>query len=194
MVENMATIVDWYGPFGGQGTTAISAASAAAKKDFGPGLYIAVGHSQRVRRGPVTLLYAGISADLATRVTPGHETLSKLSISTLWLGEIGTAGIPGRRAKRTDPHLDTVEWMTAYFLRVPYNDRKRVNPPPLSAVVLNRWWKPDYETPVERPVARWADVIEWNAINRTANLCWFGKRPKVVPLDDRGERIRRAAE
>ncbi len=101
--------------------------------------------------------------------------------------------MPGRRAKRTNPHLDIVEWMTAYFLRISFNDRKRVNPPTTQAVILNRWWDTDYETVVERPVARWVDVIEWNPLKNTANLCWFGRTGKVIALDRNAKMIRRPA-
>ena len=192
MPENMATIVDWYGPYNSTTSTpAMVRAQAAAQKDYGRGLYVAIGHGKELRPGPLKLLYVGISENLGTRLGSGHSTLAGLSISSMWLGEIGTAGIPGRRLKRTDPHLDTVEWMTAHFLRVPHNERKTVNPPPLSAVVLNRWWGIDYETSMDRPVARWADVIEWNSTNGTANLCWFGSRAKVIALDGSGVKVRR---
>lgn len=182
MADNIATIVDWYGPY-----KDVAAARSAARSDYAAGLYVAIGHGEQKRRGPVEMLYVGISDNLVDRIGPAHATLSKLSISGLWLGEIATAGIPGRRQKRTDPHLDIVEWMTAYFLHVPFNARKVINPPNLSAVVLNRWWKIDYETACDRPVRRWADVIEWNTTSEIANLCWFGTKPRVVRLNKDGK-------
>ncbi len=190
MADSMATVVDWYGPYTGAGGGAVRSAQAAAAVDYGPGLYLAIGHGETLRRGPLTMLYMGISSNIASRVTPQHTTLASLSISSIWLGEIGSAGIPGRRAKRTNPNLDIVEWMSAYFLRIPYNDKKRVNPPWTSAVILNRWWQPDYNTPASRPVARWADVIEWDLSKQTANLVWFGRNGKVVSLDHTGKVIR----
>lgn len=180
----MASIVDWSGPYTSQaGKTAIAVAQAAARSDYGAGLYAAIGHGGAVRRGQHELLYVGIAKELHTRLIPQHHILGGLSISAIWLGEVATAGIPGRRAKRVDPHLDTVEWMIAYFLKTPFNDRKRANPPPLSSIVLNRWWQKDYETPNVRPVDRWADVIEWDHWRRSGNLCWFGPKSRVEACD-----------
>lgn len=190
MADNIASIVDWYGPYTPQaGKGAIAVAQAAAKSDYGAGLYAAIGHGQSVRRGPHKLLYVGMSDNLFARLTPQHHALGGLSIAGIWLGEVATAGIPGRRTKRVDPHLDMIEWMTAYFLRMPFNERKRVNPPPSSSIVLNRWWQKDYETPGVRPVARWADVMEWSHWRRSANLCWFGAKSRVVSFDERGKRL-----
>jgi hypothetical protein len=93
-----------------------------------------------------------------------------------------------------DPNLDIAEWMTAYFLRIPFNDRKSLNPPLLSAVILNRWWRIDYETASTRPVARWADVIEWNQLTKTANLCWFGRTGRVLAMDHNANLLRPIAK
>ena len=134
MADSIATIVDWYGPY-----KSVAAAQSAARSDYTAGLYVVVGHGEEKRRGPLQMLYVGISDNLVSRMGSTHSTLNKLSIGSLWLGEIATAGIPGRRQKRTDPHLDIVEWMTAYFLRIPFSQKKVVNPPDLSAVVSNRW-------------------------------------------------------
>ncbi len=185
----MATVVDWYGPYTGGNGGAVRAAQVAAAADYGAGLYMAVGHGQTIRRGPLTLLYMGLSSHLASRVTPAHTTLASLSISSIWMGEIGSAGIPGKRLKRTNPNLDIAEWMSAYFLRIPFNDKKRVNPPQTSAVLLNRWWATDYDTPTSRPVARWADVIEWDLYRQTANLVWFGRTGRVLALDRWGNKM-----
>ena len=185
----MATVVDWYGPYTDTEQGPVKAAQAAAQADYGGGLYVAVGHGETIRPGPRTLLYCGISENLGNRVSSAHSTLASLSITEIWLGEISSTGIPGRRQKRTNPNLDIVEWMSVFFLRIPHNERKCSNPPTISAVVLNRWWKTDYETPTSRPVPRWADVIEWNSVRRTANLCWFGKTGRVVELDGKGTKI-----
>jgi hypothetical protein len=100
-------------------------------------------------------------------------------MTSLWLGEAGVAGIPGRRQKRIDPHLDIVEWASAYFLALPHNEKKRAMPPPVSCVVVNRWWSIDGQNEEARPAARWADVIEYDRDRGTANLIWFGAKARV---------------
>jgi hypothetical protein len=189
MAESIATVVNWYGPYTGASGGAVLAAQAAAKAHYRRGLYMAVGHGETIRRGPRKLLYCGISDDLGARVSPAHSKLASLSVTGIWLGEISSTGIPGRRAKRTNPNLDIVEWMSVFFLRIPHNDRKKTNPPTLSAVVLNRWWETDYHTPTSRPAPRWADVIEWDSFRQTANLCWFGHAGRVLALDREGKKI-----
>lgn len=185
MAENIATVVNWYGPFtGSDPVDLLKRAQAAAKKDFAiKGLYAAVGYKGPIRRGPRTLLYVGVGNPLADRLVPRHHRLGTISLESLWLGEVDVPGIPGRRKKRIDPHLDAVEWSLAYFLEILHNVRKRRTPPPVSCVVLNRWWrKDDYETETPRPVARWPDLVEYDSWRGTANLVWFGKRARVKTL------------
>ncbi len=81
MADSIATVVDWYGPYkNGVRGLATANAQAAARDDYTAGLYVAVGHGEQLRRGPRTLLYVGISANLGIRVSPTHETLQNLSI------------------------------------------------------------------------------------------------------------------
>lgn len=179
----MATVVDWFGPYTGTDRTELlQTARTAAQADYGRGLYAAVGHGLQVRRGPRTLLYMGVGDPLHTRLHAGHHKLGAFSLTSLWLGEVSVAGVPGRRRKKINPHLDIVEWASAYFLQLPFNERKRSRPPPVSCVILNRWWGPDYETEAERPVARWADIIEYDAARGSANLVWFGTRARVKSI------------
>lgn len=153
-------------------------AAQKASGDIGNGLYVAVGHGLAVRRGPRTMLYMGVGAPLSLRLTPQHHKLSTISITSIWLGEVAVAGIPGRRKKKINPHLDLVEWASIFFMKLPHNQRKNT-PPFRSCVVVNRWWGTDYETEMERPAARWADIIEYDAVRRTANLVWFGSKGRV---------------
>lgn len=181
MPDHMASIVDWYGPFrGATKSELLKDARSAARKDFGAGLYMAIGHAPSVGRGRTTLQYIGIGDPLVSRLGNNHHAMREISITQLWLGEVATAGIPGRRTKRAEPHLDIVEWAHAYFLRIPVNARKKINPPQSSCIVLNRWWQQDYETPTDRPAARWADVIEFDSIRSTVNLVWFGARGRIA--------------
>jgi hypothetical protein len=183
LAENIATVVDWFGPYvGSDRTTLLQTARTAAQADYGRGLYAAVGHGLEVRRGPRTLLYMGVGDPLYTRLNGSHHKLSTFSLSSLWLGEVSVAGVPGRRRKKINPHLDIVEWASTYFLECPFNERKRRTPPHTSCVVVNRWWGIDYETEAERPVARWADIIEYDAARGTANLVWFGARARVKSI------------
>lgn len=183
MAENIATVVDWFGPYIGRDRTdLLRTARAAAQTDYGRGLYAAIGHGLHVRRGPRTLLYMGVGDPLHTRLNGNHHKLATFSLTGLWLGEVSVAGVPGRRQKKINPHLDIVEWASAYFLQFPFNQRKRITPPPMSCVVVNRWWGTDYETEANRPVARWADIIEYDAARGNANLIWFGSRSRIKSI------------
>jgi hypothetical protein len=180
VAEYVATVIDWFGPYTGTGRDdLLKKARKKAQNDYGNGLYAAVGHGIKVRPGPRTLLYMGVGAPLRDRLKPGHHKLSNVSISSLWLGEVSVAGIPGRRKKKIAPHLDVVEWASVYFLEIPFNERKRVKPPPVSCVVVNKWWGTDYKTEADRPTAGWADVIEYDAVKGAANLVWFGSRGRI---------------
>ena len=184
MTDIIAKIVNWFGPFTGSDHASIlqSARIAASNDWIGPGMYAAVGNEGDTRRrGPRTLRYVGVGDPLAARLGQAHHKLGVSStVSQLWLGELAVAGIPGRRLKRINPHIDIAEWALAYFLKIPDNEKKTMFPPDRSCVLVNRWWGTDYETPTERPTARWADVVEWDATRRSANLVWFGDRARVV--------------
>jgi hypothetical protein len=185
-VQELGSIVDWYGPFTQQnGRSAISVANSAAQEHFTSGLYAAIGSGRSERRGPKSLLYMGVGSPLYTRINHQHHVLSKVVVSEIWLGEVASAGVPGRRAKKIDPHLDLIEWASVFFLSLPENERKNVTPPPSSCVILNRWWSPgaDWDRPTKRPVRRWADVIEWNDYTGSANLVWFGRLGRMTALN-----------
>ena len=187
MASNIATVVDWFGPYTGPTREELLRnARQAARKDYDHGLYAAIGHGLKVRRGPRTLLYMGVGDPLFTRLDGKHHKLSTFSLTSLWLGEVSVAGVPGRRIKKINPHLDIVEWASAYFLRPPFNERKHRTEPPMSCVVVNRWWGTDYNTKADRPVARWADIIEFDADRKSANLVWFGARGRVKSIPTTG--------
>jgi hypothetical protein len=180
LAENIATVVDWYGPFA-------RGEDAAVAKSWGTrGLYAAVGHKIAGTRGPRRLLYVGISENLGRRLTAPHHKLSGLSGVNIWLGDVSVPGIPGRRAGKTNPHLDSAEWALVRFLRPPENQKKSFGMPASSCLVLNRWW--DYREDwheiqaVARPSAGWADIIEYDSYRGTANLIWLGAKARVKPV------------
>jgi hypothetical protein len=180
LAENIATVVNWFGPYKGRELDEIpKSARLAAKYDYAEGLYAAIGHRPQ---GALALLYMGVGANLHQRLNSNHHKLNRLPLHSLWLGEVSVAGVPGRRKKKINPHLDIVEWATAYFLRLPFNERKSKSPPPNSCVVVNRWWGTDYEKQVKRPVAGWADIIEYDSVRGTANLVWFGASARVKTI------------
>lgn len=184
MPSAIATIVNWYGPFGGADNGGIlqNARSAAATEWSVPGLYAAVGKAAYGLRGPNTLRYMGVGKPLAARLTSRHHKLSSIPLSSIWLGEVAVPGLSGRKTKKINPHLDVVEWASVFFLKLPANEKKRRSPPKKSFVVVNRWWDVDYSTSAARPAKRWPDVLEYDADRNQANLVWFGLRSKVLRI------------
>ncbi|MGF7172758.1 GIY-YIG nuclease family protein [Azospirillum doebereinerae] len=186
-MAEISSVVDWFGPY-----RSLKDARTVARQDFGGGLYAAIGWSKIEGRSPnqyrgrPTLQYIGIAENLGGRLTETHHKIGlrgNIEIASIWLGEVASYGVPGRRRKKIEPHLDIVEWATAFFLRTQYNEMKRT-PPRCSCFVLNRWWSTDYETSIDRPVSRWADVIEYNIYTGSANLCWFGRNGRVKSIDN----------
>ena len=94
------------------------------------------------------LQYIGIANDLSKRLNSKHHAISHLSKElAIWMGEIGSVGIPGKKSKIKNIQLDLAEWAHTYFLDLPLNLKKTKNPPDQPVTVLNRWWNKDYETP-----------------------------------------------
>jgi len=180
MAENIASAVNWYGPY-----NTIAEARKAAQSDYKDGLYAIIGYNPDASARRKELLYVGVGAPLSSRLIDSHHKMGSMEIAQIWLGEISSPKKAGKRLKKIEPHLDIVEWMIAYFLCLPNNEKKRASPPDSSGVILNRWFKAeDYETSLPRPVARWADVIEYDAGYGTANLVWFGRRGRVKNIKD----------
>ncbi len=97
------------------------------------------------------------------------------------MGEVATAEIAGPKRKSTPESLDVAEWLHAYFLKLPLNERKTLNPPQRAATILNRWWHTDYETLwVKRPHPLWPDLFDYLGPMLPAKLVWFGKKQKRV--------------
>lgn len=166
--------VDWYGPY-----TKADACTAAAN-DYVGGLYMCIGRQAYERSA--SLQYIGISKEsLGTRLRQSPKLSSLSSGEKIWLGEIGTAERPGRKRKMTPATLDAAEWLHVYFLSLPLNEKKRINAPTKPVTVMNRWWRPDYETPHRRPHPDWPDLIDFMGPDYPARIVWFGKQQKVLP-------------
>lgn len=154
---------------------------SAAYYDYTSGMYLGIGKC-RYQHGPATVQYIGLSSRLSTRLNGRHHKLAKITREAkLWLGEVATAEVPGKKVKKTSAILDSAEWLHAFFLKLPLNEKKTMRPPQKPCTVLNRWWKKDYATPwVKRPHANWPDFIDYLGPNMPARLVWFGKRQKRV--------------
>lgn len=83
--------------------------------------------------------YVGLSTRPARRFQNHHALLSPL-IDSYYLGEITTAGIPGRRPKKVPSDLDAAEHALIYFLQPPLNVYRRSTPPSDCVAVFSRFF------------------------------------------------------
>lgn len=170
-MKHLAIVIDWYGPY------SMSQALEASKNNgYGAGLYVGIG-KQYNERGLSNPQYIGLSRNLAARLS-NHQTLPKITRDLkIWLGEIATSDPNEKKKKSTSVSLDYAEWLHAFFLQLPLNEKKKINPPTRSVTLLNRWWKRDYETPwVKRPHSLWPDLIDFISDEYPAKVVWFGKK------------------
>lgn len=118
------------------------------------------------------------SSDLRARLSGKHHKIQEVTKdASIWLGEVVSPRTPGRKIKVTDRILDLSEWSHAYFLQLPLNDKKKMNPPDREIVVYNRWWKKDYETQyIKRPHKEWPDLIDFCGDEYISKVVWFGSR------------------
>ncbi|MCI5120605.1 MAG: hypothetical protein D3908_05330 [Candidatus Electrothrix sp. AUS4] len=170
-MKHIAIVIDWYGPY-----SSLEEARAALNADYEDGLYMVIGKIPYQREDP-TLQYIGISKKLRSRVGNNHHKLGAISkLSGIWLGEVASTGIPGKKKQATDLRLDLSEWCHSYFLQLPLNDKKTVNPPKEPVTVMNRWWFTDYETKRNRrPHPDWPDIIDYWGKEYGAKLSWLGR-------------------
>lgn len=182
MPKHLVVAVDWYGPY----KSIIEAREAIRRDHFAPGLYFALGRtSSDDKIGPQ---YVGISTSLASRVGSQHPKLSQIDDLSLWVGQVGTASPGGPKMKKTPPTLDMAEWLLAFFVAPPLNQKKTVIMPNVAVSLLNRWWKTDYETPyVRRPHSQWPDLIDYLGHYYPTKIVWFGGRLIRVPAIMGGE-------
>lgn len=170
MQKHVAIVVDWFGPYD------LVSAKKAAKEDFENGLYLLIGKA-KYQKSDSKLQYVGIASTLYLRLIGNHHVIPELSQElTIWLGEVASFGIPGKKSKVTDAMLDLSEWLHSYFLDLPCNDKKK-NPPPTPTTLLNRWWFKDYERRrKQRPHKDWPDLIDFSGIEYGAKVAWLGGR------------------
>ena len=171
MTKHVAIVVDWFGPYD------YGDAFSAACEDFQGGLYMGIGKIKH-QKSQAQLQYIGISSNSLSDRLKYHSSLSKLNQElSLWLGEVASFGVPGKKNKVTEPQLDLAEWLHIYFLRLPLNQKKLQHPPYTPATVLNRWWFTDYETPrKQRPSPCWPDLIDFLGVDHGARVIWFGRK------------------
>jgi hypothetical protein len=70
------------------------------------------------------------------------------------------------------------EWTLAYFCQLSKNTNKRQNPPPVSTILINRWFEPQepHSRKNERGHPDWPDLIEYDREGGQAWLVWFGQK------------------
>ena len=154
MSAHMAIVVDWYGPY------PLGSARLSAEKDYGAGLYLAIGRRTSSKENRIQ--YVGISKDLGSRL----YTSAKLGLlnqgAKIWLGEVSTVRRTGAPTQINMAQVHLAEWLVAYYLRPKLNAQKTTNPPKKVTTLLNRWWKTDYVTPrLRRPHKDWPDIIDF---------------------------------
>lgn len=168
-MKHLVTVLDWYGPY------SYAEALIAAKSEFYDGMYLCIG-KVKGQHGKKTIQYVGIAGtELKTRVSDNHHKLRLVTREReLWFGEIGSLGVPGQNAKKTNASLDFAEWALVYFLQPRLNNKKTKSPPKRPVTVLNRWWRKDFETPwIKRPHAHWPDLIDYLGQDVKAKVVWF---------------------
>jgi len=179
MSKHLAIVIDWYDPY-----YDFEELNQVTRADYSGGLYVAIGKKkfEKKRR----LQYVGISDDLRGRVNVSHSTLKLIERERIiWLGEVVSTGVPGKRAYKKSTPLEIAEWAHVHFLDFALNEKKTVSPPPFPCTVLNRWWKTDYETRYKnRPHADWADLIDYCGVGYGAKVVWLNRtRGRIVNIE-----------
>jgi hypothetical protein len=154
-------------------------------------LYLAIG--KRAYQRETDMQYVGISNDAHSRFNNNHKKLPLVTKSIgIWIGEVVSHAIAGRRASRQpikhSVAVELTEWGLAYFLALHLNERKRRNHPRQSFVLVNRWFKPDFDTRrVKRGHENWPDLIEYEHPDEGdggATIVWFGSPGKRRRLSE----------
>lgn len=122
-MKHIAVVVDWFGPY-----LNVKAAASKARSEYDAGLYLVIGKIRHQKK-PASLQYVGIAKDLSARMYSSAGVQGVSRDRKIWLGEVASVGIPGKKAKVTNTQIDLAEWALAYFLELPLNKKKRINPP-----------------------------------------------------------------
>ena len=169
--KHLMIAIDWYGPYSSK-----AEAASAASEWYDDGLYLAIGPHKTKK----SLKYIGLSKNLGVRLTRYHHKLDHMRIEEVWLGEVVTAEPSGKKLKVTKATLDYAEWLHAYFLDLPWNNKKKTQAPFKPVTVLNRWWKTDLSTPRRnRPHPNWPNLIDHPRYNQPSRAVWFGRKQEL---------------
>lgn len=178
MSDVIAIVVDWIGPF----STLAVARSKARDWDLGEALYMATGKRPYQRRRD--LQYVGIAKRIEQRLHDGRTFENDIVRDFgIWIGEVVSHAVAGKRRVRHAQTVDYAEWGTAFFLEVWFNERKRKKPPPRPIALINRWYHPDGDRRRQRrPIAEWPDLIEYEGPGQSARIAWLGAPPRLYRL------------
>ncbi len=176
-MKHLVVVIDWYGPYSLE-----KAILAVNSGDYEMGLYMCLG-KLKGKHGPSKIQYVGIAGkDLKSRLNDNHAKLQLVTRDRkIWLGEVGSLGVPGKKKKKTNPALDFSEWAFTYFVKPALNQKKKITPPAKPVTVLCRWWKTTgYDKAwTKRPHPDWPDLIDYLGPGYKAKLVWF-KSPKRI--------------
>jgi hypothetical protein len=136
--------------------------------------------------------YVGLSSNISSRLRDNHHIIGGFDDGDidLWIGLISSQSVAGRKPNNSylthSEALHLAEHMTAYFLQLTENDRKRRNQPMRSVVVFNRWFKAydPYARRMHRGASFWPDLIEYDANELTARKVWFGGKYERLSAAD----------
>jgi len=185
-----AALIDWCGPF----DTVELACEAVAEQGFGEALYMAIGAKPGQRKTHIQ--YVGITTNLTKRFNGTHpiQLLLRSKSLRLYVGIVTSQAVAGKKAKHHAKSFSVplylAESALAYLMEIPLNKDKRCNPPKDSIVVINRWYRADFETRRRRrPHAAWPDFVEYDWYEGTGDVAWHGGR-RVHYNTDRIEEVR----
>ena len=176
-----AVVVDWFGPF----RTVAAARKAFKREELDEVLYIATG-TVGLETEP-RLQYVGITSNFTRRMNTKHTIRKFVTDESLsiYIGVVNSHAISGRKARHHHPKfsisVDLAETAIAFFLQLPLNSAKRCSRPKESIVLVNRWWKKDYETRKKRPpYSDWPFYIEYDGASDIGIVARYGQEPERV--------------
>lgn len=82
MGNQIAVIIDWYGPY-----STLKSARRAARQDYGEGLYMLIGKTKNQKK--VKLQYCGIAKDLAGRLNEKNHHKAKELTQSIEIWKVG---------------------------------------------------------------------------------------------------------
>ncbi|MBU2935084.1 MULTISPECIES: hypothetical protein [Pacificibacter] len=142
----IAIIVEWYGPY-----TSLQDFKKEASA-WGKGsrtLYMGISNGDAPSTS--TINYIGLSTSPSSRFG-GHPKMKDPINNTYYLGEIATAGLSGRRTRKTPTDLHIAEGALIYKLQPKLNVSRKSALPEDCVVIYSRFWdRNDGITPMPTP-------------------------------------------